>query len=143
MITLVKILTVLLVNTVIVTAQNPNSKMMDITVNIENLNSNEGKLLVGLYNTEADFLKNRYKDAVISIKNNKATLVFEDVPVGIYAVSFVHDENNNGKMDTNFMGIPKEDYGCSNNAKGTFGPPKWKDAKFELKDENKLITISL
>ena len=46
-------------------------------------------------------------------------------------------------MDTNFLGIPKEDYGCSNNARGTLGPPKWKDAKFELKGQDKVITISL
>lgn len=40
------------------------------------------------------------------------------------------------------MGIPKEDYGCSNEASGFMGPPKWNDAKFELK-ENKVITITL
>lgn len=141
MITLVKILTLLLINTGITAPQTP--KLMDITVNIENLDSNEGKLLVGLYDTEEDFLKNRYKDAVVGIKNNKSSLVFKGVPAGTYAVSFVHDENNNGKMDINFMRIPKEDYGCSNNARGTFGPPKWDDAKFELKNESKTITITL
>ena len=69
--------------------------------------------------------------------------VVKNVPDGTYAVSFVHDKNSNGKMDKNFMGIPKEDYGCSNNAKGFMGPPKWEDAKFELKGADKSITISL
>jgi uncharacterized protein (DUF2141 family) len=141
MLTLLKILTVLIINCSFISAQN--LKLMDITVHIENLSSNEGKLLVGLYDAKVDFLKNRYKGAVVEIKNNTISVIFKDIPAGIYAVSFVHDENNNGKMDTNFLGIPSEDYGCSNNAKGFMGPPKWDDAKFELKIENKTITITL
>ena len=77
-----------------------------------------------------------------SITNNQCVVTFENIPSGIYAVSIFHDENDNGKMDTNFMGIPKEDYGCSNDASGFMGPPKWSDAKFELKD-NTSITIKL
>ena len=69
-------------------------------------------------------------------------MTFENIPEGTYAVSIFHDENNNDKLDSNFIGIPKEDYGCSNNAKGFMGPPKWKDAKFEL-NSDKTITITL
>jgi uncharacterized protein (DUF2141 family) len=54
----------------------------------------------------------------------------------------VHDENDNKKMDTNFIGIPKEDFGCSNNATGFMGPPKYEDAKFML-EENKTIDIKI
>ena len=104
----------------------------DITVTIENLKSNEGKVLIGLYNSEDDFLSKVFMGKVVSIANNSCSITFEDVPEGIYAVSYVHDENDNGKMDTNFVGIPKEDYGCSNNAKGFMSAPKWEDAKFEL-----------
>ena len=69
---------------------------------------------------------------IVDIEDQSCTVTFKDVPAGTYAVSYIHDENGNGKMDTNFMGIPKEGYGCSNNAKGFMGPPKWEDAKFEL-----------
>ena len=69
-------------------------------------------------------------------------MTFEDIPEGTYAVSIFHDENDNGKMDTNFLGIPSEDYGCSNDASGFLGPPKWEDAKFQLK-ENTSIKITL
>ena len=110
----------------------------DITVTIENLKSNEGKVLIGLYNSEDDFLSKVFMGKVVSIANNSCSITFEDVPEGIYAVSYVHDENDNGKMDTNFVGIPKEDYGCSNNAKGFMSAPKWEDAKFEL---NKTIEL--
>jgi uncharacterized protein (DUF2141 family) len=54
------------------------------------------------------------------------------IPQGTYAIACYHDENNNGKLDTKFMGIPKEGTGASNDARGTMGPPKFKDAKFQL-----------
>ena len=110
----------------------------DITVTIENLKSNEGKVLVGLYNSKEDFLSKEFMGEVVTISENSCAVTFIDVPKGIYAVSYVHDENENGKMDTNFVGIPKEDYGCSNNAKGFMSAPKWEDAKFEL---NKTIEL--
>jgi uncharacterized protein (DUF2141 family) len=69
-------------------------------------------------------------------------VIFKDIPKGEYAVSFVHDENDNKKMDTNFIGIPKEDFGCSNNATGVMGPPKYEDAKFQL-TKNKTINIKI
>lgn len=113
-----------------------------LTVNVVEANHNEGKMFIALYNTETDFLKNNYKGAISPIENKSSKAVFEGVPKGTYAISVFHDENDNGKMDTNFMHIPKEAYGCSNGAKGFMGPPKWKDAKFELKTD-KTIKITL
>ncbi|WP_157609253.1 DUF2141 domain-containing protein [Psychroflexus torquis] len=113
-----------------------------IKVIAKNAKGNAGKIFLGLYNTEADFLKKRFKGIKSEIENKSCSVTFENIPAGIYAVSIFHDENDNGKMDSNFMGIPKEDYGCSNDASGFMGPPKWNDAKFELK-ENKVITITL
>lgn len=65
-------------------------------------------------------------------KGKKAKCVFEKIPLGTYAVSAYHDSNGNGELDTNWLGIPKEGVGASNNAKGSMGPPKFDDAKFEL-----------
>lgn len=67
-----------------------------------------------------------------TIVNGNATVKFENVPSGQYAISVYHDANNYGEMDTNFIGIPTEDYACSNDAKGRFGPPKLEDAVFEV-----------
>lgn len=105
-----------------------------IEVTIENLKSDDGKVLVGLYDSEKDFLEDTFMGEIGVIKDNTTKVVFNNVPSGTYAVSYIHDANDNDKMDTNFMGIPKEGYGCSNNAKGFMGPPKWEDAKFELND---------
>lgn len=113
-----------------------------LTIKVSGLKSNKGKLLVGLYNTKATFLKKQYKGRIVEIKNKKSEIIFKNIPKGEYAVSFIHDVNNNGKMDTNFLKIPKEDYGCSNNARGFMGPPKFNDAKFDF-TSNKTITINL
>lgn len=67
------------------------------------------------------------------ISNGRYTVTFKAVHDGTYAISSFNDENGNGKLDTNFLGIPKEGTGASNNAPANFGPPKWADAKFEGK----------
>ncbi|WP_179320548.1 DUF2141 domain-containing protein [Winogradskyella helgolandensis] len=113
-----------------------------LTVTVVEADSNDGKMFIALYNTETGFLKENYKGHISAIENKRCTVTFEGIPGGIYAVSVFHDENDNGKMDTNFMHIPKEDYGCSNGATGFMGPPKWKDAKFEIKAD-KAIKITL
>ncbi|MBT8243773.1 MAG: DUF2141 domain-containing protein [Winogradskyella sp.] len=139
--TIVKILILLIVNSTFGNAQD--LKFQNITVNISGLESNKGRLLVGLYNTEENFLDKRFKSEIVEISEKTGKVVFNNIPEGTYAVSFIHDENSNGKMDTNFLGIPKEDYGCSNNARGAMGPPKWKDAKFELKGKDEVVHITL
>jgi uncharacterized protein (DUF2141 family) len=126
----------------LISYQSEAQETHDITVAVKNANSNDGKMFIALYDTESNFLGETYKAVKSEITNNQCSITFEAIPEGVYAVSVFHDENDNGKMDTNFFGIPNEDYGCSNNASGFMGPPKWTDAKFQLKD-NKSITIKL
>jgi uncharacterized protein (DUF2141 family) len=121
---------------------NAQEETFDLTVNVSGLSSNKGTLMVGVYNSKKGFLNTRFKGEFVKIENKKSMVVFKNLPKGEYAVSFVHDENNNKKMDTNFLGIPNEDYGCSNNATGFMGPPKYDDAKFQL-TENKTIAIEI
>ena len=70
------------------------------------------------------------------------TTSFEVEP-GEYAISVHHDDNDNGKMDTNFIGIPKEPTGLSNGAVPKFGPPKYKDAAFRVGNEDLEMPIKL
>jgi uncharacterized protein (DUF2141 family) len=135
------ILTIVLLFTEIL-CTNAQKETFNLTVNIAGLNSDKGNLLVGVYSTKEDFLKRPFKSDVIKIINKKSIVIFKDIPKGAYAVSFVHDENDNKKMDTDFIGIPKEDFGCSNNATGFMGPPKYEDAKFQL-TKNKTINIKI
>jgi uncharacterized protein (DUF2141 family) len=138
--TLLRLLIIVLVH--VFTSQIQSQEGYNISVKVNGLSSNEGKVFLAIYDTEEDFLENTFKGTTSSITNQTCEVIFENIPKGIYAISIFHDENDNGKMDTNFMGIPKEDYGCSNNASGFMGPPKWKDAKFELTNDT-TITINL
>ena len=114
----------------------------NLTIKFTGMKSNKGSLFVALYNDESNFLKKNYKGEIVEIKDKKATVIFKDIPKAVYAISSFHDENDNKKMDTNFLGIPKEPTGISNDAEGFMGPPKYKDAKFIL-SENKTIAIKV
>lgn len=110
-----------------------------LTINFIGLKNNDGNVKVALANSAQNYKdhKNPFIGKTVPIKNNKAVIVLEDVPFGEYAVKAFHDEDANDKLNTNFFGMPIEDYGFSNDARGTFGPPSWKDAKF-IFDEDKL-----
>ncbi|MEO8535686.1 MAG: DUF2141 domain-containing protein [Flavobacterium sp.] len=116
----------------LMSAQNVN-----LTVTVKGLKNNTGAVKVGLYNSEETFLNTTYKSIVSEIKNNQVTVTFVGIPKGEYGISTYHDENSNGKIDKNMMGIPSEAYACSNNAKGFMGPPSYKDAKFTVSKDLK------
>ena len=127
-------LSLAIIGTSLVSAQDFN-----LEVEIVGFSNDKGNAMIGLYNTKDTFLKKGIKSSKTIVKNKKTYAIFKDVPKGEYAVSMFHDENANGKLDSNFMGIPKEDYGTSNNAKGFMGPPKYEDAKFVLSSDKKII----
>ena len=58
--------------------------------------------------------------------------VFAGLPAGRFAIAVFHDENGNGALDTDILGIPKEGYGFSRNARGSFGPPRFAAAAVEI-----------
>ena len=81
-------------------------------------------------------------DGVIEQVETGSAIWQFDIPDGTYAIGIFIDTNDNNKMDKNFLGIPKEQYGFSNNAKARFGPPSFEDASFILKD-NLSLSITL
>jgi len=107
-----------------------------LEVNVTNLKNDQGKVLIALFDSEAAYrTEDRiFKAARIEIINGEANYRFEDLPAGEYAIKVFHDENGNDEIDTNFVGIPKEGYGFSNNAKGTMGPPSFEKASFRIYD---------
>jgi len=80
---------------------------------------------------------------VIKIRKTQARCDFEDVPPGTYALAVIHDENMNGKLETNWLGIPKEGYGFSNDAKGILGAPSFAAASFRYDGRSLDLTMSL
>ncbi|WP_269237056.1 DUF2141 domain-containing protein [Flavobacterium flavigenum] len=119
-----------------------SAQNVKLTITVSGVKNNTGAVKVGLYNSDGTFLKTTYKSLASEIKNNKAVVIFDNLPAGEYAISTYHDENNNGKLDRNAMGIPSEDYAASNNAKGFMGPPSYTDAKFTVGKDSKIeITL--
>jgi uncharacterized protein (DUF2141 family) len=122
-----------------------------LIINVES-NYNQGLALVGVYDKESNFGKakvNKKLDsekvltgAAIQVVDNKAQIKI-DIPFGFYAVSGFQDIDGNLVMSGNFLGIPKEPFGFSNNAKGKFGPPKWRDAVFNFNKNNQVIILKL
>lgn len=115
-----------------------------LVVKINGLKNDQGTVKVALCNSPENYKDDRspYKAAIIEIRNNQAIAVFDNLQAGNYAIKAFHDENNNDDFDTNFLGIPKEDYGFSNNVKGLFGPPSWNEAKFILNKNDQVIEIN-
>jgi uncharacterized protein (DUF2141 family) len=107
-----------------------------IHVEISGLRSDKGQMLCALYSSaQAEAFPKKADKAVsrttANIADHQAVCEFIGVAAGTYAVSVVHDENSNGKLDTNFVGMPREGVGASNDAKGHMGPPKFSAAAFQ------------
>jgi len=109
-----------------------------VALNIEviNVKSDVGSLYVSVYDSKDTFLGDDYfQHKVIKVADHlqQERIVFDLLlPVGEYAIAIHHDDNDNKKMDTNFIGIPKEPVAMSNNHIPRFGPPKYTEAKFQL-----------
>jgi uncharacterized protein (DUF2141 family) len=107
------------------------------------MRNNNGVLRVTLFTKEKDYMRNFETYKIVSAKSDEVRVIFENLPPGEYALTVFHDENNNGKMDSNFLGIPKEGTGFSNDASALFGPPSWAKAKFTWNGESKPHIIQL
>ena len=77
------------------------------------------------------------------IDHGTSECTFAPIEKGVYAVACFHDENGNGKLDKNFFGIPSEGSIVSNEAKGSFGPPKWDQAKFQFSGKPTQLTLRM
>jgi uncharacterized protein (DUF2141 family) len=115
--------------------QAPAPRESVIHVEISGLHSDKGQMLCALYSSgQAEAFPKKADKAVArltaKIAVRQAVCDFTGIAPGTYAVSVVHDENSNGKLDTNFIGMPREGVGASNDAKGHMGPPKFGTASF-------------
>ncbi len=101
------------------------------------INGESGPVYCHLFASEEGFpmkLERSQVKVKAKVKSGTATCRFSKVKAGTYAMMAFHDLNANGKLDTNWMGIPREGVVSSNNAKGRMGPPSFKDASFVVAD---------
>ncbi len=115
----------------------------DLTVEIKGVNSANGQIYIGLYDKAEGWMKGGFKNVETAAKKDRVIYEFKDLPEGVYAISLYHDENGNGKFDSNLVGMPIEPYGFSNDAMGNFGPPTFEQAKFKLDSAKKTVTLNL
>lgn len=110
-----------------------SEKGTTITITVPTTSST-GEIIAGLYNEETFMKAAPIKGVASKIENGKAVLTFTEVTPGTYGITLFHDTNGNQQMDFEANGMPKENYGVSNNVMN-FGPPQWSDAKFEVAGE--------
>ena len=116
----------LLLNTGYLFSQND---YCSIKVEITNLKNSKGVIALQLAGKNGEVVKG----VISSIVNNRCEIVIDSLASGTYSIRFFHDENSNDNLDTNWLGLPAEGYGFSNNASAIFGAPSFEDRLFELK----------
>jgi uncharacterized protein (DUF2141 family) len=116
-----------------------------LTIIVTGLENDDGEVLIAVSNSRENYEGNDsvFVGVNVKIENKKTEYIFEELPFGEYAIKLFHDENMDGELDSNFLGIPTEDYGFSNNARGTFGPADYDDAKFLFDQTEMTMNISV
>ncbi|NTV01241.1 MAG: DUF2141 domain-containing protein [Chlorobiaceae bacterium] len=116
-----------------------------IRVTVGNLRNTQGLVGVALFDTKKGFPDKPDKalEGRSVTAGEQCVVVFTNVPYGTYAVSALHDENGNGKMDKTFIGIPREGFGTSNNPKIRRGPPSFTESAFNLENGELALKIDM
>ena len=114
-----------------------------VQVTVRNVRDARGAVLVAIC-TRADFLQPRcpYRGRAPA-RAGSVVVTIAGVPPGRYAAQAFHDENGNGRLDRNFLGLPQEGMGFSNDAKMRMGPPRFADAGFDVRGEQISIGFDL
>lgn len=123
------------------------SSCQGIHVNILNIRNSTGTVACALFESPegfpTEFLASATNIMIIKIRKTQARCDFLDIPPGKYAMAVIHDENRNGKLDTNWMGVPKEGYGFSDQEKAVRGAPSFSAASFIYDGQSLNLTMTL
>ena len=113
----------------------------NVTVTITGLKTDKGNIVLALVNSEESFDSDDIKPfmgAVVQVKEGSAAYTFKNVPYGEYAIKFFHDENGSGKLEYGLFGIPREQYGFSNN----ISSKNYKKALFKFNQPELTLSIN-
>ena len=104
----------------------------ELSITINNIYPIEGDIYIAIYDNDDDYMdiEKVAFQKIAAVEGESQIIIINYMPEGEYAVSVFHDLNGDGELDTNGIGIPSEPYGFSNDARGRFGPPKFKNTKF-------------
>lgn len=118
----------------------------EVQVNIRELRNSKGVVGVALFKAAQGFPEDSsqaFATINAEIRGAIAVAIFRGVPPGTYAVSVRHDENENGKLDKNMFGVPKEGWGASNNPKVKLRAPRFEEAQFQVRAEDTIAPINI
>jgi len=118
-----------------------------LTVIVEGVNSDVGNVGLLVFNSHTGWAEDRtvaLKDIVVPAHTGTVTVKIPDLPPGTYAVSLIHDVNKNHKLDKNFIGKPKEQWGLSNNPHAVLTAPAYSKCTFPLQGDKEIhITMQM
>lgn len=126
----------------LVCALGAHAAAATVEVRVSGVTAGKGKVNVALCDKER-FLKQCGYSGSAPARAAETVVTLKDIPAGTWAVLAYQDENENNELDRNFIGIPKENYGFSRNARGKFGPPGFEDAAIEVKDGTTVTPVKL
>lgn len=105
----------------------------DLTIDISGITPDRGKVYIAIYDRPDTFPSGHQRVSQVLEPNDRHLIAhFNNLPAGQYAAAAFQDFNGNGKLDKNFMGIPKEPYGFSQETRGSMGPPSFAEAAVTL-----------
>lgn len=118
-----------------------------VAVTVNKVRPGKGMLHITLVNKEQFLMRRKLKKpfmkGIVKTPDKSIQYEFKDVPPGDYAVQVLQDFDGNGDMTDNWLGIPKEPWGMSNNPPVGLGGPKWERAKFTVTDNSGVVKVSL
>ena len=118
-----------------------SQKKGNLTVVVSNISAVKGHMQLGLFNKSENFPKpgKEYKVVRFKVTSKKMKYTFKGLKQGDYALAIYHDKNSDKECNRNFIGIPTEDYGFSNNIKPVLSAPSFKDTKVNLKEKLSIL----
>jgi uncharacterized protein (DUF2141 family) len=125
---------------------NPADRLATLTVRVTGFRNDQGIAQITLFRDAKGFpdqAELAFRTNSTAITNRQALVDFAGIPFGDYAVGVLHDENRDGRMDTNWLGLPREGYGASNDARGKAGAPSFDAARFKLETPTRSLTVNL
>lgn len=114
----------------VASSTNAEPSVATNVIQFETRTSNDAGVVRCALFKEKGWLKDAFRAATVKSSGKRALCVFKEVPAGTYGLSAFHDEDSDGKLDTNIVGYPLEEYCASNNARNLMSAPSWSDAKF-------------
>ena len=121
----------------------PGAVAADLEVTLEQVAGGSGHVLVAVCTPETFLRRGCPYSGRAPAVSGEAQIVVRGIEPGVYAVQAFHDANDNLELDRNFLGLPKEGMGFSNDAPMRFGPPRFEDAAIEIEADGSVTRLRL